>query len=216
MNKRKNDLLLISNTTLTEKMITKINDFVRKSKTAEIDIILNTFGGEVFSTLAMIDILKSTNKIKNIFIPYYAMSGGTLMALACDKIYMTPISSLGCVDPQIGIWYKGSFSKASLDYVVKKKERLASDDTFAMLHEVTQYEKSINATVKSLQPKLSDKTINLLTKGQLEHAYRFTPQKAQNLGLKVNIMDNDIAEMMYNFGRVKKVKGFFYKKGFLR
>ena len=138
------------------------------------------------------------------------------MALSCDKIYMTPISSLGCVDPQIGIWYKGSFSKASLDYVVKHKEKLASDDTFAMLHEVAQYEKSIQSTVKSLQPKLTKKTIDLLTKGELEHAYRFTPQKAQSLGLKINIMDAETAETIYNLGRVKKFKGFFYKKGVFR
>ena len=36
------------------------------------------------------------------FVPHYAMSGGTLLALAADEIVMDPNAVLGPVDPQIG------------------------------------------------------------------------------------------------------------------
>ena len=35
------------------------------------------------------------------FIPHYAMSGGTLIALAADEIVMDPNAVLGPVDPQL-------------------------------------------------------------------------------------------------------------------
>ena len=36
------------------------------------------------------------------FVPHYAMSGGTLLALAADQIVMDPNAVLGPVDPQLG------------------------------------------------------------------------------------------------------------------
>ena len=36
------------------------------------------------------------------FVPHYAMSGGSLIALAADEIVMDPNAVLGPVDPQIG------------------------------------------------------------------------------------------------------------------
>jgi len=37
-----------------------------------------------------------------VFVPHYAMSGGTLIALTADEIVMDPNAVLGPVDPQIG------------------------------------------------------------------------------------------------------------------
>ena len=37
-----------------------------------------------------------------VFVPHYAMSGGTLLALAADEIVMSPHAVLGPVDPQLG------------------------------------------------------------------------------------------------------------------
>jgi hypothetical protein len=45
------------------------------------------------------------------FVPHYAMSGGSLIALAADEIVMDPNAGLGPVDPQIGDWPAGSIVK---------------------------------------------------------------------------------------------------------
>ena len=37
-----------------------------------------------------------------VYVPHYAMSGGTLVSLAADRIVMSPSAVLGPVDPQIG------------------------------------------------------------------------------------------------------------------
>ena len=43
-----------------------------------------------------------------VFVPHYAMSGGTLIALAADEIVMDRDAVLGPVDPQLGSLQPGS------------------------------------------------------------------------------------------------------------
>src|SRR5439155_9771144 len=51
-----------------------------------------------------------------VFVPHYAMSGGTLIALAADEVVMSPHAVLGPVDPQ-----RGQYPAASLLRVVARK-----------------------------------------------------------------------------------------------
>lgn len=46
-----------------------------------------------------------------VFVPHYAMSGGTLLALAADAIVMDPNAVLGPVDPQLGEYPAASLVK---------------------------------------------------------------------------------------------------------
>src|SRR4029079_1415863 len=67
-----------------------------------IDIVLHTPGGLV---LASLQIARAIHKHKGqvtAFIPHYAMSGGTLIALAAAEIVMSEHDRMGRVDPQIG------------------------------------------------------------------------------------------------------------------
>ena len=48
-----------------------------------------------------------------VFVPHYAMSGGTLLALAADEIVMDENAVLGPVDPQIGQWPAASIIKVA-------------------------------------------------------------------------------------------------------
>jgi enoyl-CoA hydratase/carnithine racemase len=162
--------------------------------------------------MAIIDILKNMKKHLNVFVPYYSMSGGTMLAMACDKIFMTPIASLGCVDPQVGIWYKGAFSKSSLDFVIQNKKKLASDDTFALKFIASQYEKSIRGLVKKIRPDLPDKTINLMTSGKLEHGFRITPAIAKDMGINAEVItDNFLLKLLYRIHKISGVKTKYIK-----
>src|SRR6184192_4839577 len=77
-----------------------------------LDLILHTPGGLV---LAATQIARAVSKRKGkvtVFVPHYAMSGGTLIALAADEIVMDPNAVLGPVDPQIGDLPAASIVKA--------------------------------------------------------------------------------------------------------
>jgi ClpP class serine protease len=66
-----------------------------------LDIILHTPGGEVTAALQIANALKAHRGRKTAFIPYYAFSAGTLIALTTDEIVMGPQAVLGPIDPQI-------------------------------------------------------------------------------------------------------------------
>lgn len=68
-----------------------------------LDLILHTPGGSMAATESLVDYLRSMfgTNIRAI-VPQLAMSGGTMMALACQEILMGKHSSLGPIDPQLG------------------------------------------------------------------------------------------------------------------
>jgi ClpP class serine protease len=65
-----------------------------------IDLILHTPGGLVLAAEQIAQALVRRPAKVTVFIPHYAMSGGTLIALAADEIVMDENAVLGPVDPQ--------------------------------------------------------------------------------------------------------------------
>ncbi len=80
--------------------MTVIHDLERSKG---LDLFLHTPGGSMAATESLVDYLRSmfSNDIRAI-VPQIAMSGGTMIALACKEILMGKHSSLGPIDPQIG------------------------------------------------------------------------------------------------------------------
>ena len=67
-----------------------------------LDIVLHTPGGLVLAALQIAHAIRAHKAKVTVFVPHYAMSGGTLIALAADEIVMCEHSVLGPIDPQIG------------------------------------------------------------------------------------------------------------------
>src|SRR2546425_12787759 len=67
-----------------------------------LDLILHTPGGLVLAAEQIAKALVEHKGKVTVFVPHYAMSGGTLIALTADEIVMDPNAVLGPVDPQIG------------------------------------------------------------------------------------------------------------------
>lgn len=70
--------------------------------TVPVDVVLHTPGGLVLAAGQIAQALKDHPAKVTVFVPHYAMSGGTLIALAADEIVMAPHAVLGPVDPQLG------------------------------------------------------------------------------------------------------------------
>src|SRR3954470_4115125 len=69
-----------------------------------IDLVLHTPGGLVLAAEQIAAALVGHPAPVTVYVPHYAMSGGTLISLAADRIVMAPSAVLGPVDPQIGNW----------------------------------------------------------------------------------------------------------------
>src|SRR5207247_11401340 len=78
-----------------------------------IDLIMHTPGGLVLASEQIAQaLLRHIGKV-TVMVPHYAMSGGTLIALAADEIMMDPNAVLGPVDPQIGEYPAASIVRAA-------------------------------------------------------------------------------------------------------
>jgi hypothetical protein len=98
-----------------------------------IDIILHTPGGLVLAAEQIAKALVERKGKVTVFVPHYAMSGGTLIALAADEIVMDANAVLGPVDPQLG-----DMPAASIIKVVEAKGPKNVGDEFLMLADMAQ------------------------------------------------------------------------------
>lgn len=69
----------------------------------ELDVILHSPGGTPTAAEGMVDYLRSKYDDIRIIVPHAAMSAATMMCCAADEIVMGKHSSLGPIDPQIGL-----------------------------------------------------------------------------------------------------------------
>lgn len=165
-------------------------------KDVPIDIILHTPGGLVLATEQIANALKKHHAKVTVFIPHYAMSGGTMIALAADEIVMDENAVLGPLDPQIG-----TKPAASILSILNKKPIDKIDDETLILADVSR--KAINQ-VKNVILRLIEGKINnaeevaeKLSSGIWTHDYPITVDEAINLGLPVSTeMPNEVYQLM--------------------
>jgi ClpP class serine protease len=94
-----------------------------------IEIILHTPGGLVLAASQIAKALRDHDGPIVAVVPHYAMSGGTLIALAADEIVIDRHAALGPVDPQLG-----QYAAASLVEVASRPGR--HDDNTLLLADV--------------------------------------------------------------------------------
>lgn len=161
-----------------------------------IDLIIHTPGGLVLAASQIAHALRAHQGKITVFIPHYAMSGGTLIALAADEIVMDPNAVLGPVDPQIG-----NLPAASIIKTVELKKPENVEDKTLILADISA--KAINQ-VTSLVTKLLEKHLPkekaeevaiLFSTGQFTHDFPITLERAKLVGLPVS---TDIPRSIYS------------------
>jgi ClpP class serine protease len=163
-----------------------------------LDIVLHTPGGLVLAALQIARAIREHKARVTVFVPHYAMSGGTLIALAADEIVMCKHSVLGPIDPQLG-----QSPAASLIKVVEQKPIADIDDQTLILADIGR--KAIGQ-VKQAARELLDRQLpddkaealaEKLSTGTWTHDYPIWATLAAELGLPVNTnMPKEIMELM--------------------
>lgn len=152
-----------------------------------IDLVLHTPGGLVLAALQIARAVQQRPGKVTVFVPHYAMSGGTLIALAADEIVMCKHAVLGPVDPQIN-----QQPAASVLKVLQRKKPDEIDDQTLILADIA--EKAINQVRLAVKELLSDKLpedkaedlARLLSEGTWTHDFPLTAEMAKQLGLPVS------------------------------
>ena len=151
-----------------------------------IDLVLHTPGGVLLAAMQIARALKAHPAKVTVHVPVYAMSGGTLLALAADEIVMDDFSVLGPIDPQIiGV------PAASLQDVKRQKPIAEINDftlMFASIGEKALKQVKAGAlelVAGGLPQDRATTLIDQLAGGQWTHDYALTAKEALQIGLPV-------------------------------
>ncbi|MBD1931017.1 MULTISPECIES: SDH family Clp fold serine proteinase [Cyanophyceae] len=158
-----------------------------------IDLILHTPGGLVLATEQIARALIRHPAKVTVFVPHYAMSGGTMLALASDEIIMDANAVLGPVDPQLG-----NMAAASILKVIEQKPISEVDDQTIIMADLSrkaidQVQRFVRTLLKDAipQPKIApeniEKIVEALTTGRVTHDYPITVEEATELGLPITV-----------------------------
>ena len=155
-----------------------------------IDLILHTPGGLVLASEQIACALKRHRGKVTVFIPHYAMSGGTLIALSADEIVMDPNAVLGPVDPQLGSPQGGSYPAASILKALEEPNPNRDDQTLILgdiaRKAINQVYKTVYNLIKNKMPEEKAKELaKTLSEGRWTHDYPITYEEAKELGLPV-------------------------------
>lgn len=152
-----------------------------------VDLVLHTPGGLVLAALQITRAIHKHPGKVTVFVPHYAMSGGTLIALAADEIVLSPHAVLGPVDPQLG-----NYPAASLVKLVNEKpiEKI-DDETFILADQAEKAMKQIRERVRDLltdkcAPEQADELATMLSEGRWTHDHAITFEDAKEFGLCVS------------------------------
>jgi ClpP class serine protease len=165
-----------------------------------IDLIIHTPGGLVLAAGQIAHALRRHRAKVTVFVPHYAMSGGTLIALAADEIVMDPNAVLGPIDPQLG-----QQPAASVLKVLEAKKPEDIDDDTLILADVSR--KAIVQVHRTVQDLLSERMsaeqasvlAEKLSTGVWTHDYPITFEEGKSLGLPIS---TEVPQEVYDFMRL--------------
>jgi len=165
----------------------------------KIVIVLHTLGGYArpahMIALAIKEHLRKTRHNSKrdphvvAYVPYVAMSGGAMIALAAEKVAMDPTASLGPIDT-----IYGGFPTETYRDLLEQKGPLATQDVLVMLaHEAEKYDRYADRIAREIvhanhkaEGKGEDYLADYLSAGKLSHSEAILPAEAERLGINVS------------------------------
>ena len=163
-----------------------------------IDFVIHTPGGLVLAAMQIARAVEAHKAKVTVYVPVYAMSGGTLIALAAYEIVLGEFSVLGPIDPQIA-----GLPAAS---IVKARDSKPVDDVFDLTLVLADVSEKALVQVKQgavelLTPRMEKSAAEALAAklagGHWTHDYALTAQEARALGLPVKVgMPPEVMRLM--------------------
>jgi ClpP class serine protease len=177
-----------------------------------IDLIVHTPGGLVLAAMQIARAVEAHPAKVTAYVPVYAMSGGTLIALAADEIVMGEFSVLGPIDPQIL-----GLPAAS---IVRARNSKPIADVFDLTLVLADVGEKAVAQVKQgavelMTPRLDQSAAEAIAEklagGYWTHDYALTANEARALGLPVKVgMPLQVMEFMKLYPQPIRQSGVEY------
>ncbi len=147
-------------------------------------------GGLVLASDQIAYALKRHQGKVTVLVPHYAMSGGTLVALAADAILMDADAVLGPVDPQLGNPLRGMWPAASILAALEEPNPNRDDQTLILgdvsRKAIAQVRDTVEDLVRDRLPERAAELAATLSEGRWTHDYPIRVDEARRLGLPVD------------------------------
>src|SRR6476660_9583133 len=177
-----------------------------------IDLVVHTPGGLVLAAMQIARAVEAHKAKVTVYVPVYAMSGGTLIALAADEIVLSEFSVLGPIDPQIA-----GLPAAS---IVKARDSKPIAEVFDLTLVLADVSEKALAQVKRgavelLTPRMplaaAEALADKLAGGHWTHDYALTATEARELGLPVKVgMPQEVLTLMKLYPQPVQQSGIEY------
>jgi ClpP class serine protease len=163
-----------------------------------IDLVIHTPGGLVLAAMQIARAVEAHKATVTVYVPVYAMSGGTLIALAADEIVLGEFSVLGPIDPQIA-----GFPAASIVRARDSKPLGGAFDLTLVLADMgekalAQVKRgAIELLRRRMEQAPAEALAEKLAGGHWTHDYALTASEASALGLPVKVgMPQEVMALM--------------------
>lgn len=151
-----------------------------------IEIVLHTPGGLVLAARQIASALADHDGKVTAVVPHYAMSGGTMIALAADEIVVDGHAALGPIDPQIGQWPAASLvSVAERPGPHQDETLLLADVGRKALHQVEVF--ATQLLEQHMEPAKARDVAQILSSGLWTHDHPLLPAELEPLGLPITV-----------------------------
>jgi ClpP class serine protease len=152
-----------------------------------LDLVVHTPGGLVLAAEQIARALHRHPARVTVIVPHYAMSGGTMLALAADEILMDENAVLGPVDPQVGQWPAVSI----LNVTEHKPLERVNDETLILADIAKKAQAQVkefvtNVLLDDFPEERAGKIASDLTSGHWTHDYPLTLEALAEIGLPVS------------------------------
>jgi len=151
-----------------------------------IEIVLHTPGGLVLAARQIAAALADHDGKVTAVVPHYAMSGGTMIALAADEILIDTHAALGPIDPQLGQYPAASLvAVAEMPGQHKDETLLMADVGRKALHQVEMFARGL--LERNMEPVKAREVARILSAGLWTHDHPLLPPELASLGLPIKI-----------------------------
>ncbi|MGC9514234.1 SDH family Clp fold serine proteinase [Methanocrinis sp.] len=163
---------------------------IRSAGSRPIDVIVHSPGGQLLPSIQIARALRNHPHKTRAIIPHYAMSGGTIIALACDEMVMDADAVIGPVDPQVGDLIRGSYPAHSWIYATEMKGKNADDASFVMRHISERALSMMKDHLRELlEGRVDEDSLGeidrMLLGGEKVHSLPISSKEARKMGLFV-------------------------------
>jgi ClpP class serine protease len=151
-----------------------------------IELILHTPGGMVIAAQQIAAALADHDGKVTAVVPHYAMSGGTLIALAADEIVLDPHATLGPVDPQLGQYAASSVvAVARMPGDHDDQTLIMADVGSKALAQVEEF--TAGLLERHLSPQRARDAAHLLASGVWTHDHPLQAPELSAMGLPIRV-----------------------------